>query len=91
VPNAIERGEQSRAEVALENIQHKCQSLFKAMQRIENKLYLLPFKDSDRPLNGDCTTVTKSEVMPLEYNEMLNTPQNSTSELNQDNFMEHCW
>jgi hypothetical protein len=76
VPKALERGGQYRAEVALENMQRKCQALFKAVQRTDKKLYLLPFKYSDRPLNGDCTRVMRSEEMSLEYDEMLKyTPE----------------
>jgi hypothetical protein len=66
VPKAIERGGQFRAEVALENIQCKCQSLFKAMKRKYKKFYLLPFKDVDHPLNRDCVTVIKPGDIPLE-------------------------
>jgi hypothetical protein len=69
-PKAIERGVQARAELALENIQRKCQSLFKATQRVDKRSYLIPFKDKDSPLNGNYATVSKSEDIPNEYNDM---------------------
>jgi hypothetical protein len=56
--------------VALKKNQLKSQVLFKAMQRVDKKLYILPLCDVDHPLNGDCKMVMKPEDMPMEYDEM---------------------
>jgi hypothetical protein len=45
--------------------------LFKAMQQVDKKMYLLPFCDVDRSLNRECKILMKPEDMPVEYDDML--------------------
>jgi hypothetical protein len=76
VPVAMERGGSSRSEVALDNIQRKCQSLLKAMQKADRKLYILPFNGAYRPMNGNITTIMKPEEFPSDFDEFLKyTPE----------------
>jgi hypothetical protein len=55
----------------LEDIQRKYQALFKPMQIVEKKPYILYFTDADHPLKGAGVTLMKSEDMPLDHDEML--------------------
>jgi hypothetical protein len=71
VPLAIERGGLFRPELALENIQRKCQALLKVMQKVNRNLYILPLKDTNRPLNGNCSTIMKPEEFPSDFDEIL--------------------
>jgi hypothetical protein len=76
IPLAMEMGSSSQSEVALDNIQRKCQALLKAMQKADRKLYILPFKDADRPLNGNCSTIMKPEEFSSDLYEILKyTPE----------------
>jgi hypothetical protein len=76
VPVAMECGGLSRLEVALENTQRKCQSLLKAMQIEDRKLYILPMKGADRTLNGNSTNIMKPEEFPSDFDEILKyTPE----------------
>jgi hypothetical protein len=70
-PVAMEQGGVSRSEVGLDNIQRKCQALLKAMQKANRKLYILTFKGSYRPLNGNCGTIMKPEEFPSEFDKLL--------------------
>jgi hypothetical protein len=67
----MERGGESRSEVDLDTIQRKCQALLEAMQKADRKLYILPFKDCDRPPNGNFSTIMKPEEFPSEFDELL--------------------
>jgi hypothetical protein len=71
VPVAMERGGSSGSEVVLDNIQRKCQVLLKAMQKADRNLYILPFKDSGRPLNGNCSTIMKHAEFPSDFDDIV--------------------
>jgi hypothetical protein len=70
VPQEMECDGSSGSEIALDNIQRKYQAILKEMQKSDRNIYLLPFKDIDIPLNGNCSTIMKPEEFPSDFDEL---------------------